>query len=103
MKRDWHLVRELLRRASCLDQPMRARWLVREWDAEIVERHADLMANGELLQVDGDQVVRVTWRGHDLLDAIREPWRWSMVQQALARHAMPLTEENILAVGAMDE
>lgn len=107
MRRDWELIRALLLRleaeesatAHLVAQPIAG------FDADLVGYHLDLLDQAGLIVARraGSQVVaiRLTWAGHELLDAIRRDSVWNRAKGLLREKGLDVSLEALkLAVKA---
>lgn len=103
MKRDMDLVRTILEHCEKGTGQITSAECLNMWrNSDEVIHHVRIMADGGLLMPliahirtkDGLGVVqdhqtatahRITWKGHDFLDATRQPERWSRVKEIAAQ------------------
>ncbi len=109
MKRDWELIRLILRRIEA-EGDLSSRWFADkfpEWPAEAVSYHLWLLIQAGLIagQCNADAPragfvcygVALTWSGHEFLAAVRSDTAWSRIKARLAERAIDLSFEAVLA------
>lgn len=96
MKRDIDLVRAVLLAAEAHDSPLATRLTIPGYSQEQIDYHCSLLADAGLMHMadwkpspgampsimTGRSTIRLTWQGHEFLDASRENRVW---QAAKAR------------------
>ena len=94
MKRDMDLVRQILmeiEKASTFTQEIELR--IPPYSAEEIYYHVQLLDEAGLIEsvkfVDRARIeiypLRLTWEGHEFLDAARDDTRWNKVKGAMAK------------------
>jgi len=103
MERDMDLVRSILMEIEEAEDSVWANQLSDSLDAdqESIAYHFEIMIEGGLLQGDvsknesgsrlGAFVQRMTWEGHEFLDATRTPEIWEEAKQAFAEKSASMT------------
>jgi hypothetical protein len=99
MRRDLGLIRELLLKLEPLSSPHAWR-LIHPADPEVqvegrspdeIEYHLQMLVERGLVEeprsgpMEGIMFKRLTWEGHDYLDAVRDPKVWSKTKEATER------------------
>lgn len=105
MKRDWDQIRRILlavesasgeTRASDFDDP-----------EFVVDYHMNLMIEAGLVegrcvvtrsQIRSCRIERMTWKGHELLDTIRNQSMWGRIKEAAIERGLSLSFDAILAL-----
>jgi hypothetical protein len=92
MKRDWGLVRLLLLEIESGERPAG----LEQYSEEQILYHCELLKESDLIiasvvtggegKAIGARIERLTWKGHDLLDSIRNETIWNQTQ-AVVREA----------------
>ncbi len=95
MKRDMDLIRDILLRAANADFGVLSSeaFAIEGYDARTVAAHFELLDEAGLVDADlltlersgvhSGKVLRVTWAGHDYLDAVRDATVWRKVKKTL--------------------
>lgn len=102
MKRDWNLIRLLLLEIESRVAPE----ALKQYTEEQVLYHCELLEESGLIlgklvrggkgQVVGASIQRLTWKGHDLLDSIRDEGVWARVQSMTKAAAGSATAEMLM-------
>lgn len=107
MRRDLDLARTILRRIEAA--PTVRDWIditVEHHSAEVVSYHVMLLAKEGLIEAidlsDSDgfvwKSIRLTWAGHEFLDAARDESRWSKAKDIVLNKSGGLTFDVLKAV-----
>lgn len=96
MKRDFDLIRQILREveASPARTPLAGRPNYEGFDEDTAVEHIDLLIEAGLLQgkitpfLDGGvhvNIQRLTWKGHDFLDAMKDDSIWAQAKESILK------------------
>ena len=93
MRRDIDLIRRIL--LDLEDKGSYANWLdvdIEEYSPERIDYHLELLTEAGLVTLKTSQrelsrwlPVRLTWEGHEFLDAAREERRWQRAKESIAK------------------
>lgn len=114
MTRDMELIRELLLRLEDISSPNAILHIspddeevaIEGYNPDQIEYHLDLLKERGLIECPGTQPMigityrRLTWEGHDFLDAVRDPEIWRKTKkgtEAMGSFTFDLVKE--LAIG----
>lgn len=115
MKRDMELVREILLAIEASPSGFAPRPLqIRDYSAEQIGYHVLIMDEGGLIEADvtttknsaspGALAKRLTWQGHEFLDAARDPGIWKKAMGLVKEQAGSVTihtlKELLVSLGA---
>lgn len=113
MKRDWDIIRELLTRLEDEEftrQPLRLSCFENTPKRDVISYHVELLLEAGLVQGymskelgiwPADFVVeRLTWSGHEFLDATRNDTLWAKTKARFASEGLGMTLDGIKAVAA---
>lgn len=114
MQRDMELVRALLLKIESATEPVDSAALeVEGFDSESIQYHVRLLAEAELLHAAdtanrGNRyamlVFRLTWNGHEFLDAARDNTTWSKargsIKSSIGSASLQLLQRVLLTIGA---
>src|SRR4051794_10848128 len=91
MKRDWTLVRKIVLavEANDLASIYGIAKIVDPQGTAAAEAHVLILEQAELLTVDAMNVVRLTWKGHDLADLARDDRTWDGALEAVREWTWP--------------
>ncbi|MGZ8158118.1 MAG: DUF2513 domain-containing protein [Methylobacter sp.] len=109
MKRNWDTIREILLRAEALESGTTLR--LSDFDenrSDEIAYHVQLLKEAELIQVSILEYLggagihfdleRLTWSGHELLDAIRSETIWDKTKTTITNKGVAMTFELIKSV-----
>ena len=113
MKRNWDTVRDLLTRLEdeeFTDQPLRLACFKNSPERDSISYHIELLIEAGLIQGymskelgswPADFVAeRLTWSGHEFLDAIRNDTLWAKTKAKFASEGLSMTFDGIKKVAA---
>jgi hypothetical protein len=99
MKRDWNLIRLLLLEVESGEKPAE----LNQYSDEQVLYHCDLLNESDLIIASialggngtavGARIERLTWKGHDLLDTIRDENTWKLTQAVVKEATVSATAD----------
>ncbi|MGD9826038.1 MAG: DUF2513 domain-containing protein [Desulfobacter sp.] len=102
MERNWDVIREILLKIE--KQPMVKGSLTlsdfENKDPSIISYHVQIMLEaglingsmyGEMVDIDGFSIERMTWEGHEFLDTIRNDSVWSKVRKKFTETGISMT------------
>lgn len=106
MKRDWDLVREILLKhedGSVQERQWLADGSIEGYSCVEVWHHVKIMQQADLVEatrlgISGVIVwipTDLTWKGHDFLEAARNPTRWERVKQIALEQGVQVSIETI--------
>ncbi len=100
MKRDMELVRDILTRVELQNGPIRAPVEIEGYTQEVIDYHIILLAEAGLLKatwrkaMDGSKIIvnvsRLTWDGHEFLDAARNESAWNAAKEVAKEKGVQL-------------
>jgi Hypothetical protein (DUF2513) len=109
MKRNWDTIREILLRAEALESDTTLR--LSDFDenrSDEIAYHVKLLKEAELIQVSIAEFLggagihfdleRLTWSGHEFLDAIRNVTIWDKTKATIAEKGGTMTFELVKSV-----
>ena len=100
MKRDWDLIRKIL---FTLEESPAGAMMAHQMlgnSREPVSHHIAILSDAKLIQVryelveapaTRDNVIRLTWEGHEFLDKIRQDSIWNEVKSTAKNKSLDLT------------
>jgi len=110
MKRNWDTIKEILTRLESLtteDRTLRLANFPSERSSEI-SYHVELLIeagliNGEMSKTLGNKphdffVERLTWRGHEFLDSVRNDTVWQKTKKSFAHSGLSMTLDLVKSV-----
>lgn len=106
MKRDFDLIRDILLKVEADEDALGTGWIklaIEGRDARIVSYHVRLLDEAGLLEAQDLeskghfewQPKRLTWAGHEFLDAARDEARWEKAKKLTAETAGNLSFEGL--------
>lgn len=91
MRRDMELVRKILKKTEAADEPLQSPIEVDGYDQNVIDYHIVLLQEADFLNaswyehLDGTPQValvkKLTWQGHEFLDAARNESVWKKARQ----------------------
>ena len=105
MKRDWDQIRRILLAVEASTEEVRSTDIDDRED--IVDYHMNLLIDAKLVEgkcvvmrdtIRSCRIQRMTWKGHELLDTIRNQSAWNRIKDAALDKGVSLSFDAIMAI-----